>query len=265
LASEATGPAADRLAALLDDGTLLAVADPAAAGGTVALGGGELQGTLPAVRFAAEADTLLVVAGEDTVAILSARHPGVEVQARPSLDPRTQLCAVTLDGAEVREDELLHAPALDAVRDRMRLMLSWERLGIAAHCLDLAVGYAKERTQFGRPIGSFQAVQHILAEMAREKFGLERLCHEATAAAADGVGRLAIIAATVDAFSADTARRVVEGSLQVHGGIAFTVEHELHLHYKRLLALEGLYGEHQDQWQALGEALLAPGGDASAW
>jgi alkylation response protein AidB-like acyl-CoA dehydrogenase len=263
LASEATGPAADRLAALLDDGTLLAVADPAAAGGTVALGGSELQGTLPAVRFAAEADTLLVVAGEDTVAVLSARHPGVDVQARPSLDPRTQLCAVTLD-AEVREDELLHAPALDAVRDRMRRMLSWERLGIAARCLDLAVGYAKERTQFGRPIGSFQAVQHILAEMAREKFGLERLCHEATAAA-DRLGRLPIIAATVDAFSAATARRVVEGSLQVHGGIAFTVEHELHLHYKRLLALEGLYGEHQDQWQALGEALLAPGGDASAW
>lgn len=261
----------ERLAARLVASEIIALADPAAAGGELTFRDDRLRGSVRAARYAAEAKLVLAVAltdtGENVVAVIPRQHPGLQITRLAALDPTTQLCEIQLDCSlppdlRIKLEEPERSVAI--ARDRTRIMLACERLGIAAHCLSLAVAYAKEREQFGEPIGAFQAIQHILADSARRTFTLERLCGDIAAVADDLVNaELGTEAATVDAFSAVVARQVVEQSLQVHGGIAFTVEHPLHLYYKRLLTLEGLWGEPGDQCTALGQALLTS--DMDPW
>jgi alkylation response protein AidB-like acyl-CoA dehydrogenase len=263
--SVATAPTRDRLTSVRARGALLALADTAASatGSAPELVAGRLTGSCELVRFAAGADELLVFAATATgpVALLiPADRDRVAVTARPGLDPTTAMASITFDAVDVGDDDLIasgpDAAALIArTRAGMRIAVACELSGIAQHVLTLAVAYAKERQQFGRPIGSFQALQHILAEMARESFGLSQLCREAAAATdAEVLEEAALVA---KAHSAAAARSVTEGSLQVHGGIAFTIEHQLHGYYKHVLFLEGFYGDRYEIHELLGRRLLA--------
>jgi alkylation response protein AidB-like acyl-CoA dehydrogenase len=273
-ASAAEGTAQHRLTAVLGGEGLLAVVDAAVAGEPAGpeLGNDRLTGGCELVRFAGDADELLVVAQRSdggAVLVIPTARAGVVARARPGLDPATAMARVRFEDVEVDEADIVVAgedagELIERIRAGMRIAIACELSGIAEHSLTLAVVYAKERHQFGRPIGSFQALQHILADMARESFGLGRLCREAVTVTDPEL--LAEVGLVTKAHAATAARSVVEGSLQVHGGIAFTIEHQLHRYYKHLLFLEGLYGDRREIYAILGRRLLNAAGDLwPAW
>jgi acyl-CoA dehydrogenase len=204
------------------------------------------------VRFADRAETFLVLA-DDSVAIVPAAV--VTVAPHASLDPSVSYADVMLAEARPQQVVSLDVPGL---RGALRLMLACEIAGLADRTLELAVEYAKVREQFGRPIGGFQAVQHLLAEMARRRHALDALCRSAVHAAPDA---LPLAGSVAKAAAAANGRAIVEGSLQVHGGIAFTIEHVLHRYYKHLLGLEQLFGGSRELESELGHMLLERGAE----
>jgi len=108
-----------------------------------------------------------------------------------------------------------------------------EMLGGAARVLDLAVGYAKDRVQFGRPIGSFQAVKHRCADMLVDVEGMRSSTYWAAWCLAASTPDAAVASSTAKIWCSDASKRVMASSLQVHGGVGFTWEHDLHLYLKR--------------------------------
>jgi alkylation response protein AidB-like acyl-CoA dehydrogenase len=118
-----------------------------------------------------------------------------------------------------------------------------EMLGAARRCLDMAVEYAKVREQFGQPIGSFQAIRHRCAEMLLEVENAHSAVYYAAWALEAGAEDAAVAASICKSYVSDAARKVCGDAIQVHGGIGFTWEYDLHLYMKRAKALEPLYGD----------------------
>lgn len=140
---------------------------------------------------------------------------------------------------------------VERLLDVARLLLAAEMLGGAEACLALAVEYARTRRQFDRPIGSFQAVKHACAEMMIEIDATLAAVMFAAMSAANG-DDLRITAPLVKAQAADTFVLCAGSAIQVHGGIAFTWEHDLHLYFRRAKTTEALFGS-----SAQNRALLA--------
>ena len=132
--------------------------------------------------------------------------------------PRTQL------GGDDARERLL---------DRGATFASADMLGGAAHVLDLAVEYAKDRVQFGRPIGSFQAVKHRCADMLVDVEGMRSTVYWAAWCIGAGDADASVAASTAKIWCSDASKRVMASALQVHGGIGFTWEHDLHFFMKR--------------------------------
>jgi alkylation response protein AidB-like acyl-CoA dehydrogenase len=123
--------------------------------------------------------------------------------------------------------------AVVALVDRGATFAAAEMLGGASQALDLAVEYAKERVQFGRPIGSFQAVKHRCADMLVDVEGMRSSTYWASWCISAATDDASIAASTAKVWTSDASKRVMASSLQVHGGIGFTWEHDLHLFLKR--------------------------------
>ncbi len=123
---------------------------------------------------------------------------------------------------------------------RLRAALAAEALGVAQRALDLAVEHAKTRVQFGRPIGSYQAVSHPLAQTYTDAELARSLVYWAAWCVAEEDERAPLAAACAKAFASEAAVAACERSIQAHGGLGFTWEHPLHRFYKRALWLEGL-------------------------
>jgi alkylation response protein AidB-like acyl-CoA dehydrogenase len=149
----------------------------------------------------------------------------------PAMDLTQALSWLTFDRAPAVEvggpDEAV------ALLDRAAVGASAELLGGAARVLEMAAEYAKDRVQFGQPIGAFQAVKHRCADMVVDVEGMRSVAwYGAWAVAADDLDR-SVAASTAKVWCSDAARRVMASGLQVHGGIGFTWEHDLHLFMKR--------------------------------
>ncbi len=229
------------------------------------LEGTRLSGRCPVVRFAATAEDFLVAgvrsSGETPLVLVPRTQAGISITDLRSLDPAVVLSEVSFDRVSIEPGDVLGecrsgssltlATELTAA---LRLMTACTLAGLARHALDQSVAYARERHQFGKPIGSFQAVQHQLAEMARQTLTLESFCEDA--ARAGDHREAAITSLMIKAHSGRVARHVIEGALQVHGGIAFTLEHELHRYYKHALTLEALYGQPAELELEIGRCLL---------
>jgi len=123
--------------------------------------------------------------------------------------------------------------AVEALLDRGAAYASAEMLGGAARAMDMAVEYAKERVQFDRPIGSFQAIKHRCADMLVDVEGMRSSAYWAAWCIGAGDGEASVAASTAKIWCSDASRRVMASALQVHGGIGFTWEHDLHLFLKR--------------------------------
>jgi alkylation response protein AidB-like acyl-CoA dehydrogenase len=133
--------------------------------------------------------------------------------------------------------------AVNALVDRGATYVSAELLGGASRVLDLTVAYAKERVQFGRPIGSFQAVKHRCADMLVDVEGMRSTAYHAAWCIGAGDRDASVAASTAKVWCSDASRRVMASGLQVHGGIGFTWEHDLHLYLKRAQLDQVTFGD----------------------
>jgi len=220
--------------------------------GTVALAGSDgvwAPNDDPVKTFVAEADRV------DWVAVVSGA-PGVTLVAAPrtrrvaTIDPSRRLFETDASGIDSSAAVAVDADTIDALVERATVALAAEMVGTARRLFDMTLAYAKERVQFDAPIGSFQAIQHKLADMALE---LERATsavqYAAMAIDADDAERHRATHVAKAAAGAAATRAAKDG-IQIHGGIGYTWEHDLHLFIRRAYGAEhwlGTRGEHLDR------------------
>ncbi|GAB3454227.1 acyl-CoA dehydrogenase family protein [Streptomonospora sediminis] len=211
--------------------------------------GGLLQGAVSGVVDALTADTLVVPAvGSDGPGLYAVAAEEVRVTPVVSLDLTRPLAGISLDGAVGRRlaSGADAERALDSALVTGAALLSAEQLGVAQWALDTTVDYVKTRTQFGRPVGSFQAVKHRLADLwvavSQARAVVRSAASAAAAAQEPGAGpaeaaqaraEARINASLAQAFVSGVAVKAAEEAVQLHGGIGFTWEHPVHLYLKR--------------------------------
>jgi alkylation response protein AidB-like acyl-CoA dehydrogenase len=217
---------------------------------TPAVADGRLTGIKIAVPNADVADTIVVTAqGGRHFAV---RADDATIEPARALDPTRPLFTVRLVGAPGEELDGDFGDAWHAIA----VMAAAESVGVAARVTRDTVAYAKERKQFGRPIGSYQAVSHACAQMFLETEGARSVTYWA-AWALDHDPDVAYMAANcAKAYASDAAVNVTRSSLQVHGGIGFTWEHDLHLFLKRAEANAHAFGDPRWHREQVAAALL---------
>jgi alkylation response protein AidB-like acyl-CoA dehydrogenase len=227
-------------------------------GGLVEADGDVLSGRPEPVVGGPGADVCVVCTGD--AAWLVELDEAVRPSPEPAMDLTRSLGWLSLDRTPAVR---LGGPdAAVALADRAAALTSAELLGASARALEMATAYAKERVQFGRAIGSFQAVKHRCADMLVDVEGMRSAVYYAAWCLAAGHPDASLAASTAKAWCADAARRVMGSALQVHGGIGFTWEHDLHLYMKRA-QLDGVaFGDatwHRDRIAALLRPRVAAG------
>jgi alkylation response protein AidB-like acyl-CoA dehydrogenase len=188
-----------------------------------------VSGRLGPVEGAAVADIAVVVAADGVFAVeidASDRPP-----AEAAMDGTRVLSWLTFDGAPATR--LGGAALATELLDRGAVGAAAEMLGGSDRVLEMAVQYAKDRVQFDQPIGSFQAIKHRCADMLVDVEGMRSSTWYAAWAISAGDPDASAAASTAKVWSSDAAKRVMASGLQVHGGIGFTWEHDLHLYMKR--------------------------------
>jgi alkylation response protein AidB-like acyl-CoA dehydrogenase len=171
-----------------------------------------------------------------------------EITEQPTIDSTRRFSSVRASEGEPLEGDLL--PALD----RIEVALAAELVGVAQRAMEMAVAYAKEREQFGRPIGTNQAVSHRCAQMLLEVESARSMTLYAAWTADHEPESLPLAASMAKAYASDAGSRVTTSSLQVHGGIGFTWEHDLHFFLKRAQTDAHLFGSprsHRERVAAL--------------
>ena len=217
-----------------------------------------LHGVTPPTAFAPSADVGVVVVRGGVYAV-DLRTEG-RPDAVPAMDRTRELGVLSFEGAPAVG--VGGAEAAELVLDRAATLASAEMLGAADRVLAMSVDYAKDRVQFGKPIGSFQAVKHMLADALVDVEGMRSTVYYAAWCAAAGDPDRALAASMAKAWCSDAARRVMGTGLQVHGGIGFTWEHDMHLYVKRAQLDQVSFGDaafHRDRIAALLRARLASG------
>jgi alkylation response protein AidB-like acyl-CoA dehydrogenase len=199
---------------------------------------GDLIGEAHYVLDGDLADVLLVVTNSaDGLSVyeLDPAEPGVTRTHTAALDPTRRLATVSLDRARGRRVGGAAGPALTQLRDIAATALSAEQVGAAARILELTVEYSKLRVQFGRPIGSFQALKHRMADL----HVLVEAARSASYAAVAGT----VDPAVAKAYCSEAFCTVAGEAIQLHGGIAITWEHDAHLYFKRAHGSAQLFGQ----------------------
>jgi alkylation response protein AidB-like acyl-CoA dehydrogenase len=176
-----------------------------------------------------------------------AAAPGVARRALPTMDRTRRLADVTLSGVRVGGEAALGDPergwaAVAKALDRGAVALAAEQVGGAQRCLDMAVAYAKERVQFGRPIGAFQAIKHTCAETMVRVESARSAAYYAACVAAEDAPELPVATSLAKASASEAFFHAAAESLQVHGGVGFTWEYDVHLYLKRARAGEAFLG-----------------------
>lgn len=210
---------------------------------TVTVSGSFLTGTVSSVADAAAADILLVPVGDDTY-LVDTSAAGVRLTAVVSLDETRPLVDIAFDAASARRLEGTR-PAGAATAAALRAgtaLLASEQLGLAEHCLAATVEYLGVRRQFGRVLGSYQALKHRLADLWVQINQARAAARYAADCLASGSGDLAVAAAVAHSWCSEVAVRAAEEYVQLHGGIGFTWEHPAHLYLKRAKSSMLLFG-----------------------
>ncbi|MEX5709521.1 acyl-CoA dehydrogenase family protein [Parafrankia sp. FMc6] len=205
--------------------------------------GGRLTGTITSVAGALEADVLLVPARTtDGLAVFAVDTTAAGVTPVVSLDMTRQLADVTLAGVAgelmVRDAE----PAIRRALEAGAALLASEQLGVACWCLDTTVAFLKERRQFGRALGGFQALKHRLADLYTGVESMNAAARHAAAALAAGDPDVPVATAVAQVYCGDFAVTAAEEAVQLHGGIGMTWEYPAHLYLKRAKADQIAFG-----------------------
>ncbi len=259
------GSAAVRFAADLgEEAVALALLEPGVSWGaapsqTTVAGDQLVTGRKTAVEHAGAVARLAVLASAPqgpVLVIVDAAAPGVALVPQPAFDPTAPMYAVELADAPVLADPLGGA-AIGRLMTIGTLLAAAEAVGAAGRMLDDACGYAAERRQFGRTIGSFQALRHLLADMyVRQASSWSSVLYAAAALDEDDedASRTVSIA---KAYVSRAAREVAHGAMQVFGGIAVTAEHPAHRYLRRIVVRERQFGDAAHHERALGRALAS--------
>ena len=234
------------------------------AGATDRLAGvasGEQRGTVGVVKDgraalvpdAEEADFIVLLDGTDATLV---ERGDAQVEAIDAIDPTRRYASVTANGGESLGD-------VSRGRDLIALAAAAELVGISQRVMEMAVEYAKDRKQFDRPIGAYQAVSHACAEMLKQVEGSRSLVYYAGWAADAAPDEFSLAASMAKAYASDAGWNVSASSLQVHGGIGFTWEHDLHWFLKRAKTDGVLFGSARDHRERVAE-LAGLGATAAA-
>jgi alkylation response protein AidB-like acyl-CoA dehydrogenase len=258
--------AAEPLASKLgDDAVALAVLEPGSSWAAApeatrleaAAGGVTVSGSKVAVEHAGAVARLAVVAAADAgpaLAIVDAAEPGVALVAQPGFDPTAPPAAVELAGAPVVAGPL-GGKTISRLATIGALLAAAEAVGAAGRMLEDACRYAAERRQFGRTIGSFQALRHLLADMYVRQASAWSSVLYAAAALDEDADEAPRTVAIAKAYVSRSAREVAHGAMQVFGGIAVTAEHPAHRFLRRIVVRERQFGDAAHHERALGRAL----------
>lgn len=269
LVAASAGPVRDELLGALAEGTRTAAFavpdragafDPATVNVTVAEDG-SLTGTVDRVVDGGVGDVLLVAAtGPGGIALyaVEATAPGVQRSPLVTLDLTRPQATVSLSAAAAQlvagpdeaERVITHAFQVGSA------LLAAEQVGAAQHLLDLSVEYAKSRLQFGRQIGSFQAVKHRLADCLVDLEHARSATYHAVWALTDGTDDPALAVSIAQAIASAAFAKVAADTIQVHGGIGFTWEHQAHLYFKRATTDAALLGSAEAHRSRVAELVL---------
>jgi alkylation response protein AidB-like acyl-CoA dehydrogenase len=209
--------------------------------------------------YASVSDVAVVLTGDAVYEVPLA--PGQRPSPEPAMDRTRSLAWLQLDRTFARR--IGGEAAARRVLDRAAAALGAEMLGASSRVLEMSVEYAKERIQFGKPIGSFQAVKHRLADALVDVEGMRSsVLYAAWCIDSDDPGA-SLAASAAKAWCSDASRRVMASGLQVHGGIGFTWEHDLHLYVKRSQLDQSSWGDAAFHRQRIA-AMLAGRQDADA-
>jgi alkylation response protein AidB-like acyl-CoA dehydrogenase len=186
---------------------------------------------------------------EDGISIFNVgtKAKGVTVTQLKTVDMTRRLCHVKFDNVAVESSALVGKegqgwPILQRVLHIATAGLSAEMVGTAQKALDISVDYAKTRVQFGKPIGSFQAVKHKCVDMMVAVENARSITYYACWTVDERVPEAATAVPMAKAYTSDMAKNVTSEAIQVHGGIGFTWEHDMHLYHRRALAGEANFG-----------------------
>ncbi len=229
----------------------------AAGNDTVTFDGNKLNGSFEFVAHAGIAD-MFILAHPDQAWIVEKGAPGLSIETITSMDQTRPLATITLD--DVEGDPIADSAATIASSQAAAwITLAAEALGGAQACLDRTIEYANERVQFGRPIGSFQAYKHRLADMMIEIEQARSAVYWAACAQDEQTDDPQLALHAAKSFCADTFFKCASDMIQLHGGIGFTWEHDAHLYFKRARSIQTMLMDgqwHREQIAAmiLGEA-----------
>ncbi len=221
--------------------------------------GGRLHGRAGYVVDGATADVVLTPARTPAglaVFAVDRGAPGVDVTPLVTLDQTRRQAHLTFSAAPATR--VGQGGASDAVARMFAVscaMLASEQVGVAQRCLDMTVAYTRSRIQFGRPVGSFQAVKQKLADMLIRVESARSAATAAAQAAAAGSPDTPWVASVAKAYCSEACMAVAAETIQLHGGIGFTWEHDAHLYFKRARASEEMLGTPRDHYDRVGEHL----------
>ncbi|MBW2368337.1 MAG: acyl-CoA/acyl-ACP dehydrogenase [Deltaproteobacteria bacterium] len=226
-----------------------------------------LNGTKLFVDNAHIADTIICVAKTNTTKepgagltmfLVDRDNPGVHCESLDTLGYE-KLCEVVFDKVRLGEKHILGEPGkaidvLKTIEERAAVAKCAELVGCIRTAFDMAVSYAKQREQFGRPIGSFQAIQHHCANMAMDVDSTRFLTYQAVYRIAKGLPASREVA-MAKAWASEASGRVTRLAHQIHGAIAFCQEHDLHLYYRRAKAAAVAYGDSSYHYEKVANQL----------
>ena len=206
----------------------------------ISAAGGKLNGQKLFVTDAAVADFIVVVA-RDGVYLVEAKAPGLHIEPMKGMDLARKIWAVEFNNTPA--EKLGDTGGLATALDVATAALCAEMTGGMQRTLELTVAYAKTRKQFGKPIGIFQAVQHLCADMYLETESTRSATYYAAWALEENVPDAAAAVSVAKMYASDASRNVGNRGIQVHGGMGFTWENDIHLYYRRAKASETMLGD----------------------
>jgi acyl-CoA dehydrogenase len=212
---------------------------------------GELSGDLGLVDYAAQAD-LLVVAATDGLYLVE--PAAARITPHAVLDRTTRLATVVLDGAAA--EKLANGNPLEEILDRAAVLAANDLVGIARKALTDTVDYDKTRIQFGKPVGSFQAIKHDLADLHLAVTMAEHAASYAAHAQDVDAPDRRVAASIAKAKAGDTADAATSAMIQYHGGIGYTWEHDAHFYLKRAKRLEYAFGDASQHRERIASLVL---------
>jgi len=211
------------------------------------------------------ASLILVVAQADggpSLFAVDASASGITRRKLETLDMTRKVASLELAGTPARliGSEGDAARIMESTLQIAAVALAAEQVGAAQKCLEMSTEYAKLRVQFGRPIGSFQAIKHKCADMLLEVESAKSAAYYAAWAIADGTDEVPTVASLAKAYCSDAFASAAAENIQIHGGIGFTWEHDAHLYYRRAKSSEQFLGSASLHRDRLAQRLLAAEG-----